>query len=82
MADIHQYEAATALKNSISEIRKDWQQLYDSASSGQKTWLTQMKNHYAKIIQDSPEEAAELLAMYEHNFSLIRKHGFSVTEKE
>ena len=82
MAEIHQYDAANALQNNVSEIRRDWQELFDGASSGQKAWFTQMKNHYAKIIQESPDEAAELLAMHEHNFSLIKKQGFSVKEAE
>jgi hypothetical protein len=52
MAEIHQYDAANALQNNVSEIRRDWQELFDGASSGQKAWFTQMKNHYAIVVAD------------------------------
>jgi predicted lipoprotein len=82
MPKIQQSATATALENNISEIHGDWQNLQAQSSSGQKAWLTQMKNHYTKIVKDSPEAAAELLSMYEHQFSLIKKHGFSANEVE
>ncbi len=75
MADIQQYDPLTSIESSLSEISRDWDRLYGVASTGQKAWLTQMKNHYLKIIQAEPEEAARLLAMHEHNLSLIRQRG-------
>jgi hypothetical protein len=75
MADLHQHNPLASIEISLGEISRDWDRLYDTASSGQKAWLTQMKNHYMKIIQAEPEEAARLLAMHEHNLSLIRQRG-------
>jgi len=75
MADLHQHDPLASIEISIGEIGRDWDRLYGAASSGQKAWLTQIKNHYLKIIQAQPEEAARLLAMHEHNLTLIRQSG-------
>jgi len=69
------YDEAAALTRSVGEIHGNWKRLRDESSSGRKAWLTQMKNHYARIIQADPEAAAEMLAMYEDLSSFIRKHG-------
>jgi hypothetical protein len=74
-ANIQQYDPLASIESSVGEISRDWDRLYGAASSGQKAWLTQMKNHYLRIIQEEPEEAARLLAMHEHNLSLIRQNG-------
>lgn len=50
----------------VRETHKEWQELYGGATSGKKALLTQMRNHYARIIQASPDAAAELLAMYDY----------------
>ena len=75
------HDATESVTSSEAEIHKDWQLLYDTSTSGQKAWMTQVKNHYARIIQNDPLAAAELLAMYEHRFALIRKYG-CLEEKE
>ncbi len=75
------HKPAASITGDERDIHKDWQLLYDTSTSGQKSWMRQVKNHYAKIIQTDPQAAAELLAMYEQRFALIRKYGF-VEEKE
>jgi len=67
------YDEAAALNQCVGEIHDEWKRLRDAASSGRKAWLTQMKNHYARIIQVDPEAAAELLATYEDVSNRIRK---------
>jgi hypothetical protein len=52
----------------MATIEEDWSAVLGRASKGQKAWLTQLKNHYAKVIRDDPEGAALVLAMYEHQF--------------
>ncbi len=76
MADIQPYDANEALRDNLRETHRDWQQLRDQSTSGQKAFLTQMKNHYLAIVREDPDAAAEKLAMYEYKLSLvIRKHG-------
>ena len=75
MTDTYKYDETASLENSIGQIHDAWKGLRDLSSSGQKAWLTQMKNHYTKIIQADPEAAAELLATNEYHAGLIRKHG-------
>lgn len=57
----------------MSDIHSDCERVVEQASSGQKAWLTQMKNHYTKVVQDDPEGAALLLAMYEHQFGTLKR---------
>lgn len=57
----------------MSDIHSDWERVVEQASSGQKAWLTQIKNHYTKVVQDDPEGAALLLAMYEHQFGTLKR---------
>jgi len=80
MAEIYQYEANTELKNNVIGIHNNWKELYTESGNGKKGFLTQMKKHYARIIEADPEAAAELLAMHEHTNSMIRKHGFPASE--
>jgi len=67
MAEPSPYDEATWMENSVSEIHAAWERMRYQSSSGQKAWLTQMKNHYAKLIQADPEAAAELLAAHEYH---------------
>jgi hypothetical protein len=75
MAEEYHYDEAAALEKNVREIHQEWKGLRDLASTGQKAWLTQMKNHYLKIIQADAEAAAEMLASHELHSSLVRKHG-------
>jgi hypothetical protein len=74
MTDLPKYDEAAALERNVREIHEEWKGLRDLSSSGQKAWLTQMKNHYTKIIQADAEAAAELLATHEFHSDLISKH--------
>jgi hypothetical protein len=73
MTGAAEYNEAAALNQCVGEIHDKWKRLRNAASSGRKAWFTQMKNHYARIIQTDPEAAAELLAMYEDLSNYIRK---------
>jgi hypothetical protein len=73
MTTTEQYDEAAALTRSVAEIHDKWKCLRNDASSGRKSWLTQMKKHYARIINADPEAAAELLAMYEDPSNFLRK---------
>lgn len=73
MTEAVKYDEAAAPNQCMSGIHDEWKRLRDAAGSGGKAWLTQMKNHYARIIQTDPEAAAELLAMYEDLSNRIRK---------
>jgi len=75
MPELPEYDEAAALEKTVREIHQDWKGLRELASTGQKAWLTQMKNHYLKIIQADAEAGAELLARHEFHSNLIRKHG-------
>jgi hypothetical protein len=69
------YDEVAALETIVREIHQDWKGLKDLSTSGQKAWLTQMKNHYTRIIRADAEAAAEMLATREYHADLIRKHG-------
>jgi hypothetical protein len=75
MTELPGYDEKAALQRIVREIHDDWKGLRDRSSTGQKAWLTQMKNHYLKIIQADAEAAAEMLASHELHSSLVRKHG-------
>ena len=81
MAETNANDAENNIKNNLGDIHRDWQQLREQSTTGQKAWLTQMKNHYFAIVRENPDAAAELLAMYEHQFSLIRKDVHSAIKK-
>ncbi len=73
MTEFPPYNEAEALERSLREIHADWNGLRRLSSRGEKAWLTQMKNHYVRIVQADAEAAAELLAIREHHSNLIRK---------
>jgi hypothetical protein len=81
MTEDHTYDEVAARERNVREIHEEWKMLRDLASSGQKAWLTQMKNHYLNIIQADAEAAAELLARHEFHSNLIRKHGRPTSNK-
>jgi hypothetical protein len=82
MAEDYHYDEATALEKIVREIHHDWKGLRKLASTGYKAWLTQIKNHYVRIIHVDGEAAAELLASHEFYSSLVRKHGRPTSNKE
>jgi hypothetical protein len=75
MTELPEYDEVAARERNVREIHEEWNGLRDLSSSGQKSWLTQMKNHYLEIIQADAEAAAELLASHEFHSNLVRKHG-------
>jgi hypothetical protein len=77
MGEMPEYNETAALENIVHEIHDAWRGLRKLSSSGQKAWLTQMKNHYLKIIPRDAEAAVEMLGSEEFYSSLIRKNGLS-----
>ena len=75
MTELPEYDEAAALEKNVREIHEDWKGLRDLVSTGHKAWLTQIKNHYLRIIHADGEAAAELLASHEFYSYLVRKHG-------
>ena len=69
------YDEVAAIETNVREIHEGWKGLKALSTSGHKAWLTQIKNHYSKIIQADAEAAAEMLASHEYHAYLIRKHG-------
>ncbi len=65
MSELYPHDEALWTEKSVNDIHAAWQRLKNESSSGNKSWLTQMKNHYARIIRADPEAAAELLAIHE-----------------
>jgi hypothetical protein len=83
MTELPGYDENAAREQIVREIHEDWQGLREQSSTGQKSWLTQMKKHYLKIIHADPEAAAEMLASHEIHSGLVRKHGrFPSNRKE
>jgi len=82
MAEDYHYDEAAELEKNVREIHQEWKGLRDLASTGHKAWLTQIKNHYLRIIQADGEAAAEMLACHEFYSSLVRKHGRLTSNKE
>lgn len=82
MTEIPGYDEVAVREQFVREIREEWRGLRDQFNRGQKAWLTQMKNHYLKIIQADAEAAAEMLASQELHSSLVRKHERSTSNKE
>ena len=66
-------EISYALSGGV--IHSEWKELWDSATSGERSWLTKMKKHYAKVLENDAEAAAEMLAMQEHRFAQVRNSG-------
>ena len=64
------------------EIHGEWKELWDNSTSGERSWLTKLKKHYARILQNDAEAGAELLAMYEHQFALRKRQGFPDSKGE
>ena len=75
MPELPEYDEAAALERNMREVHEAWRGLREMSSSGYKAWLTQMKNHYLKIIQADAEAAAEMLSFQEFYSQLARKHG-------
>ena len=73
MKDIPEYDEAAAIKNRATEINAEWQELYKSVSSGQKAWLTQIKNYYTKMLKSNPQAVVELLAKKEFITDFMNK---------
>ena len=65
MKEIPKYDEAAAIKARATEINDEWQELYKNVSSGQKAWLTQIKNHYTKKLESNHQALVELLAKNE-----------------
>jgi len=66
MAEIYEYDEVAATQNRASRIHAGWNTIREHSSSGQKAWLTQMKNGYMRLVQADPEAAAEMLAINEY----------------
>jgi type II secretory pathway component PulK len=82
MTDQNHFDETASLATMAERTHAEWQELRDDSSSGQKAWLTQMKNHYARLIQADASAAAEVMAMQEHRFSLVRRLDLSaIAEK-
>ncbi len=79
MTELPAFNEAAALEMSLLEVHEGWKGLRTTSSSGHKAWLTQMKNHYLKIIEADAEAAAEMLATQEYLSNFIRKHGLTNT---
>jgi hypothetical protein len=82
MIEFPEYDEKAALERIVREIHQDWKGLKDQSSTGQKSWLTQMKNHYLKIIEADAEAAAEMLASHEFYSHLVRKRGKTSTSMD
>ncbi len=59
MTELPEYDEAAALERNVSGIHEQWNELRELAGSGYKGRLTQMKNHYLRIIQTDVEAAAQ-----------------------
>lgn len=57
----------------MNNIQDEWEIIVQMANSGKKAWLTRLRSHYMKIVQDDPEGAALLLAMFEHQFGSLKR---------
>lgn len=82
MTELPEHDETARRESIVHEIHEDWKALRDRSSSGEKAWLTQMKNHYLKLIQADAEAAAEMLASQEYYSQIIRKHGLTVRKND
>jgi len=73
MADFPEYDEAKWLENSLQEIHAAWESIREKASTGEKAWLTQLKNHYVKMAKEDPEAVAEKLAVHEYVSRIVEK---------
>jgi hypothetical protein len=79
MSATPEYDQDAMMQESISRIHEEWKELRQESSSGQKGWLTQIRNYYARLVQADPEAAIELLATREYAFDDLRKKGVKLS---
>jgi hypothetical protein len=51
MSATPEYDQDAMMQESISRIHEEWKELRQESSSGQKGWLTQIRNYYARLVQ-------------------------------
>jgi hypothetical protein len=81
MAEIYKYDEAAATQKTVKRIRAAWNDIRKHSSTGQKAWLTQMKNYYIRMIQTDPEAAAEMLAAHEYRLDEKEENESSAVTK-
>jgi len=65
MATNTSYPTTLGLSSKNSAIHDGWKALRACCSSSEKALLTRKKKFYARIIQEDPDSAAELLAFFD-----------------
>lgn len=68
-------ETITPTEERSIRIENEWNKLQSQLTSGQKSWLTQCKNHYDEMIENDPETAAKTLAMNEYAETHLRNNA-------
>ncbi len=62
-----EYDETKAMKESLIEVHAGWNDLRAQVTRGEKAWLTQIKNHYLRLVAMDAEGAAEMLAVHEYS---------------
>jgi hypothetical protein len=61
-----EYDETKSMQETVKRIHEHWNFNRTKSTTGQKAWLTQMKNHYLRLIAADPEAAAEVMATDEY----------------
>ena len=61
-----EYDEAKAMQETVERVHAHWNLNRAKSTTGQKAWLTQMKNYYLRLIAADAEAAAEVMATDEY----------------